>query len=384
MEKLDVIKTFLYETIPDMVDCECNLDFIKFLFKKEDIEKLENIVINYNNSNNINEASKIMGFNSINLLYETNENPSDTVIRINNFDEFFDTMTLIFDACGEKKQLANEFIRSVWLRMGVEDLNNVEMFLKRQLEFLKNDTCMYYDYYRDDNMSIACIGSKNPEFFETNSYARFIVTDDDLNKYRFPVVHYGISKENNNPICYVYGVQNAHTKNEDNEEIDKFLKPVKKGLRNKYVSKDFVLTLGMFLDMMYERGIEEIRIPLLQVFNYEYHEKLSTVLDLLYNVYDDEEKEKLEDDYIKGIRNKKINDYIDKKLIYDRFFGKEDIISYNKTERFINTFMVLNDVFDNIEICNEPFIQGDELIVKIKKSTNIREKLNEKNKEYSK
>ena len=56
------------------------------------------------------------------------------------------------------------------------------------------------------------------------------------------------------------------------------------------------------------------------------------------------------------------------------------MISKNKTERFIYTFMVLNEVFDNIEICNEPFIQGDELIIKIKKSTNILDTLEEKNK----
>lgn len=378
MKKLDVIKTFLYETIPDMVSCECNMEFIRFLFNKEDIEKLEKIIIDDTREN------KIMGFNSVNLLYESIDNHTDTAIKINNYDEFFDTMTLIFNECLKRKLSCNEFIRSVWLRMGVEDLNNVEMFLKRQLEFLENDACMYYDYYSDDNMSIACIGSKNPEFFETNSYARFIVTDDDLNKYRLPLTHYGISKEKDKLICYIYGIQNSHNKNESNENIDNFLRPVKKNLRNKYVSKDFVLALGMFLDMIYEKGIDEIRVPLLQVFNYDHHANLSRILNLVYNEYEDDEKFKYEEEYNKGSNDNMVIDYMHNKVMHDRFADKEDIISYNKTERFINTFMVLNDVFDNIEICNEPFIQGDELIVKIKKSTNIREKLHEKNKEYSK
>ena len=378
MEKLDVIKIFLYETIPDMVDYECNMNFIKFLFKLEDIEKLERIVIDDDREN------KLLGYNSINYLYESNNNPPDNCIKINDYDEFFDIMTLIFDECEERKLSGNEFIRSIWLRMGVEDLNNVDTFLKRQLEFLRNDTCMYYDYYRDENMSIACVGSKNPEFFETNSYARFIITDEDLNKYRLPVVHYGISKERNIPICYIYGVQNSHTKNEINENIDDFLRPVKKGLRNKYVSKDFVLALALFLDMMYEKGIDEIRVPLLQVFNYDHHAKLSEILNLVYGEYEDEEKVRYEEEYNKGSKNDTILDYMHNKVMYERLADKEDTISYNKTERFINTFIVMNDVFDNIEICNEPFVQGDELIVKIKKSTNILDILNEKNKEYSK
>ena len=378
MEKVDVIKTFLYKTIPDMVGCECNMDFIRFLFTKEDIDRLDKIAVSDDNKD------KIMAFNSINLLNEINKKPSDTVIRINDFDEFFDTMTLIFNECEKKHIAGNDFVRSIWLRMGVLDINNVEMFLKKQLEFLKNDECLYYDYFNNDNISISCVGSTNPEFFETNSYARFIVEDSDNQKYRFPVVHYGISREKENPICYIYGIQNSRTKNINNEKINEFLRGVKKNLRNKYVSKDFVLALGMFLDMIYEKGIDELRVPIYQVFNYDYHENLSKILDLIYNGYEDVEKEQLEEEYNKGIEDDKVSDYIHNKMMYDRFNGKEEIISYNKTERFINTFLVLNDVFDNIEIYNEPFIQGDELIIKIKKSTDIVDRFNKKNKEYVK
>lgn len=378
MKKLDVIKTFLYKTIPDMVSPECNMDFISFLFNKEDIEKLEKIIIDDD------KEDKIMGFNSINLLYESNNNFKDDSIRINDYDEFFNIMTLIFNECIKKNKSGNEFIRSVWLRMGVEDLNNVEKFLRRQLEFLKSDKILYYEYFKDDEKIMMCIGSQNPEFFETNNYARFILNDRRYDNYKFPVIHYEISKQNNNPICYIYGIQNSHVKNNSNKEIDEFLRPIKKDLRNKYVSKDFVLALGMFLDMIYEKGIDEIRVPILQVFNYTYHENLSNILDLVYSSYDNKEKEELEEEYNKGVEDDKVLDYMHNKTMYDRFNGKEDIISYNKTERFINTFVVMNEVFDNIEICNEPFIEGDELIIKIKKSTDIKDRLNKKNKEYSK
>ena len=44
--------------------------------------------------------------------------------------------------------------------------------------------------------------------------------------------------------------------------------------------------------------------------------------------------------------------------------------------------MVVKDLFNSIDIINEPFIEGDELIIKINKNTNILDKF--KNKEYVK
>ena len=372
----DMVKIFLFKTLPGML--RCNLNFVKIVFKKEDLIKLKEVVLNDN------KCDKKKGLNTIELLLKNNEERVDDSIIVNDYDKFFEIIRLIFIECEKKGRSGNEFIKNIWLRMGIEDLNNVERFLERQYEFLKNDKFLYCDYFKDDNVSIVGMSNENSELFETNTHMKFVLETKNHERYKFPVVHYGISKKNNNPVCYIYGIQNPHTKNIENEFINEFLRPVKKNLRNKYVSKDFVLALGMFLDMMYEKGIEEIRVPIFQVFNYKYHEYLSTWVNFIYNSYGKREKAKLEKDYKNGIKNDDVLDYIRNKMMYERFSDKEDVISYNKTERFINTFIVLNDVFDNIDICNEPFIQGDELIIKIKKSTNIVDKLSEKSKEYSK
>ena len=52
--------------------------------------------------------------------------------------------------------------------------------------------------------------------------------------------------------------------------------------------------------------------------------------------------------------------------MYYRFVDKQDIISKNKTERLLNTFLVMNEKYDNIEFMNDPFIEDDYLSVKTK------------------
>ena len=51
---------------------------------------------------------------------------------------------------------------------------------------------------------------------------------------------------------------------------------------------------------------------------------------------------------------------------YKRFYDKEDLVSFNKTERLVYTFMELEEKFKNIEILNEPFRSGEYLLIKIK------------------
>ena len=67
-------------------------------------------------------------------------------------------------------------------------------------------------------------------------------------------------------------------------------------------------------------------------------------------------------------------DYFHDKKMYERFHDKSDMISQNKTERFINTILLMQEHFDNIEILNEPMIQGDSLLIKIKENNKVLKK----------
>ena len=54
---------------------------------------------------------------------------------------------------------------------------------------------------------------------------------------------------------------------------------------------------------------------------------------------------------------------------YDKVADKQDVISKNKTERLIGTFMTLEEKFGGINILSEPFIQDENLIVKVLNSS---------------
>lgn len=379
MNKIDATRFFIFDTIPRMRDLEYNFDFIKFVFKKEDLKKIEKLVLEEK------EYDKERCIKAFEILRENSEKVEEDSIIINDYDKFFENISLILSEKNTGILPFELLIRTIWLRMGITDIGDVEGFLKRQLEFIKNDNIIkhiYETFYENENISIQYKNGFNSDCFETNKHINFQM-ENKGNYYRLPVVHYGIRNNNDNMVCYVYGIQNINENVTcDSVELDNYLKVVKKGLRNKYVSKDFVLVLSMFLDLMYSKGIEEIRVPFFQVFNYKYHVMLSDDLNEAYGSYTDEEKEEYERLYELGNREDKILDYMHDKKQYNKFADKADIISYSKTERFINTFMVVKDLFNSIDIINEPFIEGDELIIKIKKNTDILDKFN--NKEYVK
>ena len=108
-----------------------------------------------------------------------------------------------------------------------------------------------------------------------------------------------------------------------------------------------------------------MKIPLMQNFNYIYHEYTSNKYKEKLAEYTEEQKEKYMDEYNNGNRDNDVVDYMIVQDCYNMFADKEDIISKNKTERFIETFMIMKEKYDNIEILNEPFIHSDNLIIDI-------------------
>ena len=213
---------------------------------------------------------------------------------------------------------------------------------------------------------------------------KFKLKNNDHSIYRLPIVHYSIDNSNDNPICYIYGIQRTCKTPRKDKYIEEYMRDIKRDFRNEYVSKDFILSLGLFLDVLYNNGIEDVRVPVYQVYNYDYHKIVAIDATGVFNSYSEDTKKKYEEAFKNGDTSDIILDYIRDRNRYNRFVGMEDIISKNKTERLIHTFMLASSIFDNIDIINEPFIEGDELIIKIKNNTNILERLKEKNKEYSK
>ena len=176
--------------------------------------------------------------------------------------------------------------------MGVQDTCHVEDFLRGQLNFLMNDDLL--DYYRHTwknlgDLSLTYQVYCNEDWFETNNHITFylqkagnFLEDDflhsfDTKEYELPSIHYGFLKENGIPTCYIYGIQNIHSNAKDKEILQE-IQPIRKSLRNPYMSADFILAMSFFFDFLNE----------INQTNIEYDDDnlsfLKDVLDLTYTL----------------------------------------------------------------------------------------------------
>lgn len=359
--KLDIIKKFINDIVFCMSRKEHNVDFIKFVFKEEDLEEIfSNLDLEYYKT----QASyNILKKNIID--YNNREDKECTFIKIDDYNGFFTILRNIYDTMNNSKLKRKfDFIglcKSIWLRMGVDDLENVNSFLKKQLSYLVGDYLFNgtYENFKDD---IYYLDESNDNFFETNNHIRFMIKKDNK-RYDLPVIHYGITSMNSEIVCDIYGIQNLGNEVKD-EELKDYLKEEKKFLRNKKVSAEFIISLKMFIDLINDYGIEKVRIPLLQVFNYPYHESLSLNVKENFELYSEDEVYLFEKMIEKGLFTDAVFDYEHNKKVYGKFVGKEDLISKNKTERLIDTLMVMEEKYGNIEFLTEPFIESDHLLIK--------------------
>lgn len=386
MNNKEIVKIFLCDTITDIMSFEYNIPKIRFVFSKDALDKMQNILEE-------DKEKYEVGIKSLKTLYESTsdyprktEDDDNIYIKVDNPDEFFQLLDKLIKAYDlkDKKTLeySENFLRSIWLRMGTNDISNVNNFLERQLKFIRNDDIINYNYtsiMKNKDIDLIIYNRCNEEWFETNNNVNFMLRNEAYRAYTFPSIHYAFSTEDGKPTCFIYGIQNLKEQ-EKNDTIKEQIQPIRRRFRNKLVSPDFIMVLSFFLDFLYENGICNVEVPLLQVFNYPYHEHLSRLLDEVYSGYSDIEKKEFDTLYENGDRTDKILDYNHNKKMYHKFAFKEDIISKNKTERLLDTFQILQDTLNNIEILNEPFIEGDSLKLKILKSTNILDEINVKSK----
>ena len=242
----DIRNTFITKTIPDFLGWEFDMTYIKFIFDPKDLKELENHL------NEKEESSYYLGLKSIDYLCgirkNYNEGKENIYIPIHDADYFFSLLQQIIEAYEKKERRilrhSENFIRSIWLRMGPNDIQHVEEFLERQLSFLKNESVLKSDDKQLNNEEILSYQiHENSDWFETNQNIVFSIRKMSNNAYEgtidyeFPSIHFALTKENEKPICYIYGIQSIFGYH--NEQIKEKLQPIKKELRNKYVSADF-------------------------------------------------------------------------------------------------------------------------------------------------
>ena len=359
----NVLRYFIRRIVPRFDAYGYNVSYIKLVFKKEDIEKIKEIILE---EESINEGYYVLNKNLEEYTERRDENTN--YIVISDYIKFTELIYCMYEFLTDNEKhyqtTIDTYFLTIWLRMGVNDLSNVEAFLKKQYYFLLNDYYMNkgYEFRGKKNGYDLCYETRpNASYFESNKHLTFYLNDEKHNKkYRFPSIHYAIINEDGEMKCYFYGIQNLEDK--PSKDLKNMLRDELKDLRNGTITPIFILTLKYFIDLLKDIGITKIEMPLIQVFNYDLHDELDRTCTRSYEDYSEEEKKEYEK--LDELNTDKMN-FIHTKKMYHKFHGKADEISKNKTERLIDTILLMQEHFNNIEILNEPFLQGDSLIIKI-------------------
>lgn len=287
-------------------------------------------------------------------------------IQVNDSIKFFEYLTdivnslmdlsLDYGIATSERNLTMHIFRRIWLRMGIEDIANVEEFLDRQLQFLRNrllDTPKEKNISSFDGYDVSMKTEVNQTWYETTRSMIFTMRKND-SSYELPHILYDID---DNGICYIYAVQSS--KKENDKHIERSLYRLNKNIENPNVHPSKVYAMILFINELKKKGITKIRIPSMQVLSYRYHELLSPKgKEELEKA--EKELEKYPDDLF--IQRK----YKHAKKWFESTYENEDKISYLKTEELIYLAYRMLEHDEDIEIINDVNLQGDYLGIKIK------------------
>ena len=286
-DDIEVLRYFIIKTLTDFNEFDCNLPFLKFVFNKEDLEtiyeyldtiKCDDTYLYFSFPGINSYVLKEKRDDAIKILEDNYKNKYDyNYIQINDYKTFSKLLGDIIKSTYYNnlyyKFSPDSILKSIWLRMGVSDILDVNSFLKRELSFF-NTVNFFQDEYTKWGEYKTCDlfykNSSNGDFFETNNHIKISLRKYD-EYYDFPVIHYGLAIEDKEAVCYIYGIQNLDSCSTNNS-FDDIMKNDKRFLRNKYVSPKLVMALNFFTQLLLKNNITNIKVPLLQVFNYSYHE----------------------------------------------------------------------------------------------------------------
>jgi len=236
--------------------------------------------------------------------------------------------------------------RRIFLRMGIEDFENVEAFLEKQYEFLLSREFEEYKYHTKvgnyKGYDIYGENRLNHTWDETNRHMYFEVYDGEEHVHDLSRIDYEIRKENNEMVCYIYAVQNISMRKRS-KKFERALYSLNKGIENPNVHPSQVYSVLLFLQELKKKGINKIKVPTLQVLNYRYHELLS-----------EREKERFELKWHKDLLDTydEWDEYRKTEYAYELEFYKNvvdnmDYISYLKTEKL---FALMDRVVQSEEL----------------------------------
>lgn len=365
IEFREIIELFLNTSIHE-IKSESEVPKINFKFADESIPLLKDIVDNPF----VKKGSWTPNASQEDIDFLTHIDEDVITINVKDGYKFFEllqeiTNSLIklrnyYEIKSNPRSTAMSVMRRIWLRMGINDVNNIELFLEKQLQFINNmtfdnNTTNYEKVDRFFEYDVLMTTTVN-EIYDESTRSMIILIKGNEKVYELPRILYDIDAEG---ICYVFGVQNASSKYKD-KSIERKLYKINKNVENANVHPSKVYAMLFFINELKKKGIFKIIVPSMQVLNYRYHELLG-----------EKAKEDLEQIIVKINEYPREKNFIRKyeqiKDWYDRVYQKQDKISYLKTEELFNLIYRIIEHDHSVEVVNDVNIQGDSLNIRIGK-----------------
>lgn len=374
IEFKELIEIFITRTIPS-IEAENEIPRINFIFNNEgiklinDIRKKPFILKNYWTQSITKE--------DIEKLKDIKESNYPN-IEINNVVEFFKLLTDIVNSqiklfishnihINERNVCINVLSR-IWLRMDKNDFKDINIFLKKELDFLNDNTLEKYNNKEIDNYEgyrVTSLIEANMTWDETSKSIYFILGDKD-SSHTVSHINYAIREENNEKVCYIYAVQSDLIKT-TNKKIERKLYKLNKGIEVLDVHPNQIFPLIEFIYLLNKEGITTIKVPTNQELNYEYHEIMSR-----------NEEERFHLRWPKSLiseissNNSKEAEYQRKlylldKVFYEHTVGKSSKIKELKTTKLFSLLKRLSFHIPNFQLSGIDKTDNEILIYKLSK-----------------
>lgn len=394
VELKEVIELFVNTTIPS-IQSESEVPKFNIIFSDDAInlfKKVSEEPFVKENRYTPNITSKDIN----RILPENQQDSTCPTINVKNHEIFFKLLTEIVNEqinlnykYGENssaRAVAIRLMRRIWLRMGSNDFDNVELFLQKQLDFLKNTE--FDKPYKEiefgtyNGRKITYVVERCETWCETSRRMHFKIYDD--NKYHdLPNIYYELREEDNQKTCYIYAVQHCHNRHRITS-VERSLYKLNKGPEKSKVHPNFLMAMNLFFELLQKTSIKCIKVPLLQVLSYRYHillsDKTKEEFERNWNKEQLEYMQLLNESDLKQAKEKylRLKSLFEQDLEwYNHVVEKADFINKTKTEGLMNLFFQMERVSMNQEI-NVSYSDKEFLEVSISPNAEI------KNMTYSK
>ena len=221
-------------------------------------------------------------------------------ITVKDYKEFFELLTRLYQLEIEK-YMAHEkasygmnrmknFFKDVWLRASNLDFQDINGFLKKQIDMYETDIFPEYEdeyylgkYNDKRGILLSCHNKISKPWDECPYEMVFGLHPESLLEdwngyftrfanYELPKVRYGIYEENGEKICRIGSIQKDIYNETPDDKIAKDAKRMRYRLNNdEGIEPNKMISLFLFINLLKTKGITKIEIPAMYPLDYDYH-----------------------------------------------------------------------------------------------------------------